>query len=468
MERCLRHLPLLWFLIGLAPQTGCAGHSASTRDARNALDVRRPRQAIALFNKQLEVDSEKKAVGKVGGDKVLYLLDRASVLQQVEAYELSSRDLQIADKRIELLDFSASAVEDIGKYLFSDDVGGYRAPAYEKLMINTLNMVNYLARANLNGARIEARRFAIMQKFVKEHEGQGWALSGPGSYLAGFVFEKSGKPDEALRYYDEALQAQRYLSLAEPVRRLSARSGLRTPRIERLLSEARSEQAAEPVVVGQQNGADPAVSGKPEAREKAELLVVVSYGRVPAKIAKRIPIGLALTMVSGHISPHDHQQAAALARQGLVTWVNYPELGKTVGAWGSPKVSVDGRPLRLDEPFAVDDEARKAWDDGKTAIVVSAITRMIARAAVGEGTSQAAGGGVLGALLSLGTQAVMTGLDTPDTRSWSTLPARIALGRAWIPPGRHEVHLSVRGEKKIQRIDVKPGEWAVVNLTVLR
>ena len=45
---------------------------------------------------------------------------------------------------------------------------------------------------------------------------------------------------------------------------------------------------------------------------------------------------------------------------------------------------------------------------------------------VGETTRQAAGGGVLGALLSLGTQATMTATDTPDTRSWSTLPARIA------------------------------------------
>jgi hypothetical protein len=62
----------------------------------------------------------------------------------------------------------------------------------------------------------------------------------------------------------------------------------------------------------------------------------------------------------------------------------------------------------------------------------------------------------------------MSGLDTPDTRSWSTLPARIALGRARLAPGTYQVQVFVRGEKKIRRIDVKPGDWAVVNLTVLR
>ncbi|MBN1652664.1 MAG: hypothetical protein JXA30_02695, partial [Deltaproteobacteria bacterium] len=73
-----------------------------------------------------------------------------------------------------------------------------------------------------------------------------------------------------------------------------------------------------------------------------------------------------------------------------------------------------------------------------------------------------------GALLSLGTQATLTAVDTPDTRSWSTLPARIVIGRTRIAPGKHRVELSVQGSNKRQTIVVQPGGWAVVNLTVLR
>jgi uncharacterized protein len=432
---------------------GCAGHAASTAGARSALDEGRPQKAIELLNENLDVDNEKQRVEDIDGDNILYILDRATVLQQVDKYALSSRDLEIADKQIEVLDFSTSAIDDIGKYLFSDDVGHYKAPAYEKLMINTMNMINYLVRGDLNGARVEARRFSVMQKFLAEHEDQGRSLSGPGSYLAGFVFEKSNKIDDALRYYDEALLCLPFRSLEEPIKRLSARSGYRSPQINNIVGTTQPTPLGQP----QDNTKD----------EGADVLVIVNYGRVPAKIARRIPIGLALTLVSGVISPHDHAKAAYLAGQGLVTWINYPELGRAKGTWAAPYVAVDGATVGLDQAFAVDEAARKAWEAGKAALIVSAITRMITRVGIGEGTRRAVGG-VAGALLSLGSQAVLTATDTPDTRSWSTLPARIAIGRMRVAPGRHKIELSVQGSNKRQTVDIQPGGWAVVNLTVLR
>jgi hypothetical protein len=159
---------------------GCAGHSARTQEARTALDTIQPRAALALLNEELEVDNAEQVPDEVEGDNVLLLLDRAMVLQQLDQYELASRDLELADKAVEILDFSRTALDDIGKYVFSDSTGPYRAPAYEKLMINTMNMVNYLVRGDLNGARVEARRLAVMQKYLKEHEDPAVALMGPG------------------------------------------------------------------------------------------------------------------------------------------------------------------------------------------------------------------------------------------------------------------------------------------------
>ena len=429
---------------------GCASYSDHTKAARTALDAGRAREAADAYNKLLEVKSDAELPDDLKGDKIVQVLERSTILAQLENYKMSSRDLEASDKNIEMLDFSRSTMDDVSKFIFTDDAGPYQSPPYEKLMINTMNMLNYLVRGDLNGARIEARRFAVMDQYLTEHAGQGKTLTGPGAYFAGFVFEKSRQPGEALRYYDEALEYANYsATLTEPVRRLAKLDAYRTPRLTALIGKA--ESAA------------------PEAPdESAEILIVVNYGRVPAKIAKRVPIGLALTIASAWISPASRAQANALAAQGLVTWVNFPAIEKPKISYGVPAGSVDTRPVALDGVAAIDVEAQKAWDQNSGLIVGSAITRMITRVIAGEAARRAAGGGTGGLLLSLGTQATMTAVDTPDTRGWSTLPARIAVARVRVPAGKHTVQLEARGARKVQTVDLKPNDWAVVNLTILR
>jgi hypothetical protein len=441
-------------LCALGALSGCASHSDKTKDIRSALDAGQPRRALSLLNDQLDVDSEKQLPEKTDGDNSLFLLDRAMVLQQLQVYKLSSRDLETSDKEIEMLDFSRNTAHDIGKYLFSDETGPYKAPPYEKLMINTMNMVNYLAQGDLQGARVEARRLTVMQKYFKDHDPKN-ALSAPGSYLAGFTFEKSGQYDEALRYYDEALEYGQYPSLSEPVRRLLPFSGYASPRLRQAAGLADGERPTRP---------DAAETG-----EQGELLVIVSYGRVPAKIARRLPIGLALTWASGALEPGASAQANALGAQGLVTWVNYPELGKAHGEYEAPSFLLDGKPRRLDRIVAIDQEARRAWDAVKGTVIASAITRLIARVAAGKTVEAAAGSknGLLGLALGLATQASLTAADTPDTRNWATLPARMAFARAMLPAGPRTVQLHARGADLTKKVDLKPGGFAVVNLTVL-
>jgi tetratricopeptide (TPR) repeat protein len=437
-------LPMLALLAAWAG--GCAGHSDRTLKARSALDAGQPKVALAEYNEALGVENEKQPIVDVEDDQVLFVLDRSTVLQALDAYTLSSRDLELADKQIEVLDFSRSTLDDISKYMFTDEAGEYVAPAYEKLMINTMNMMNYLARGDLSGARVEARRLTVMQKFIADHEEQGQSLSGAGSYLAGFVFEKSGKPAEALRYYDEALQYGNYQSLADPVRRLSQLDSYTTPRLKALC------------------GGEAA----PPEDESAELLVIVNYGRVPARIAKRIPIGLALTFGALWLSPGSSTTANRLAAQGLVTWVNYPALGQPKGSYAVPEFWLDNRQLPLEGIVAVDTQVQQAYKQQEGKIIASAITRMITRVLAGEIARNASGGGTLGTLLSMGTQAAMVAADTPDTRSWSTLPARITFGRERLPPGRHDVRLVASGVSKRQALTLGPKGWGVLVLTVLR
>jgi hypothetical protein len=436
---------------GTAALEGCASHSERMLPVRTALDEGQPREAMRLLNTEMGVNSDADLPPDLGSDNSLYVLDRGSIQQSVAQFRASQRDLEAADKAVDMLDLAHGAADSIGEYVFSGSSGKYQAPPHEKLLVNTLDMLNYLEQHDLNGARIEARRLAVMQKYIADdlHERDS-AVLGLGAFLAGFTFEKSGRADEALRWYDGALEFAGFRALGGPVRALLDSSSYRSPR----LREIETAGPAPPPL---------------EDSGEGEIVFVVGYGRVPHKVARRIPIGLALTWYSGALAPGDVAMANRLAAQGLVTWINFPTLGPEQGEYAVPAAMLDGRYVQLEQAVDVSHEVRAEWKKIEGKIIVSAITRLIARSVAGAAVGAAAGNnGLLGAVLSLGTQATLTAFDTPDTRSWETLPARVAIARVRVPAGHHVIRVDARGVIRNAAVDVDKGGWAVVSLMGLR
>ena len=447
--------PVLVAFLALFGAIGCKTFSDKTLRTRNALDANDLREALRASNSALDVRRADQVPEPLKKNDALLLLDRAMVLQALQDYLASANDFQVADKALEILDFSRSTANEISKYLFTDSAGPYRARPYEKLMLNSLNMLNYLALHDLEGARVEARRFTVMRDYLLRDDKDGKkeiADAGAfGSYLAGYSFEKSGNPEEALRYYDEVLRSESLPSLARPVRSLMKKSGYRTERLNALVKDAGTAASVE--------------------RQTGEVLIVVSYGRVPAMVARRIPIGLALTVAAAFLPVGSAQQARRLAGQGLVTWVNYPELATTRESYATPQVVVGSASQRFEAVANVDAIARQAWEESRGRVMAAAVVRMIARAAIGAGVgvatgkaSKQSGVGVLAALI---TQASLAAGDKPDTRSWATLPARIGVVRTRLPPGTHRVEVTIEGRQYVSEISVAAGQWTVVDVTDL-
>jgi hypothetical protein len=439
-------------LAALLMLEGCASHSDRMLPVRTALDDGQPREALRLLNEAMGVRSSADLPADFGGDNSLYALDRGSINQSVAQFDASKRDFESADKAVDMLDLAHGAADSIGEYVFSGASGRYQAPPHEKLLINTLDMLNYLEKRDLSGARVEARRLAVMQKYIADDLGEGDSPAlGLGAFLAGFAFEKSDRADEALRWYDKALEFTGFNSLRGPVRGLLERGQYRTPR----LRELEATGGLAPRLL------DDAGEG--------DIVFVVGYGRVPPKVAERVPIGLALTWFSAALAPNDVAAANQIAAQGLVTWINFPTLGRERGEYAVPSATLDGNSVQLEEAVDVAREVRTEWKKIEGKIIVSAITRMVARYAAGRVVTAAAGDrSLLGLVLSLGTQATLTALDTPDTRSWETLPARLAIARARVPAGRHVVRIDARGVVRTADIDIEKGGWAVVSLMGLR
>jgi hypothetical protein len=415
-----------------------------------ALDEGQPREALHLLNDAMGVQKDSDLPASLDSENSLFVLDRGSVQQSVAQFPASKQDLEAADKAVDMLDLAHDAKDSIGEYVFSGSSGKYQAPPHEKLLVNTLDMINYLELHDLNGARVEARRLAVMEKYIADdlHE-QDSAVLGLGAFLAGLTFEKSGQPDEALRWYDTTLEFTGYSSLRDPVRQLMAQSSYRSPNLKQLDTGGPLPKPTD------QTG-------------EGEIIFVVGYGRVPPKEAQRIPIGLALTYFSGALSPHDAGMANQIAAQGLVTWINFPTLGHERGGYAIPAASIDGNFVQLEEAVNVTRDVRAEWKKIEGKIIVSAITRLVSRYVAGRLANAAGGGGLVGTLLSLGTQATLTALDTPDTRSWETLPARVAIARVRVPAGKHSIRVDARGVLRTQTLDVEKGGWNVVSLLGLR
>ncbi len=445
----------LLFLI-LLLSSGCATYSERMTGVHALVDQGDYTGGIDELNGILGVDSPDELPDSWKGDRPLAALERGVLLEAVEEFEASARDLGAADEALELLDLETDAIGQIGQYIYSDSAKTYRASPTERLALNGLNMANYLALGDLSGAAVESRRYTYMRDYLASIGLD--AMGTFGAYLAGFVFEHRGEGDRALRYYEEALEGGHFDSLVEPVRRLARLNPYRGPRLEALL--AREAPA------GPEFTRSPPVP----ARSASEILTVFALGRVPHKVPERIPLGAAIGIAGRWLSG-----STALLERSLFKVVVYPELVESASLAREGRLEVDGNPIDVELVSNLGADIRKEYELIRPRILGAALSRMIARAAVAEGARAAgreAGGAgeLVGLLAALATEGSLVALDRPDTRSWTFLPERIAIGRTRVRPGRHRVEVRVSGvaDSRSVQVDVPEGGFAVLLVTVPR
>ena len=436
---------------------GCGGYASRSEQFRRSLTSGQPDKALARVNKELKVAQAKDLPPKGDPDTALLLLERATILQAIGEYELSARDFQVVDQSLDVLDLTTDTAGDIGKYLYSDDATVYRAPPHEKLLLNTLNLVNYLARGELSGAKIEARRFTINRKYLEHEKSERRSMMALGSYLAGFAFEKDGQPGAAMRYYAEAHEAGGVPTLVDALTRLARRSGESDPRVRELIESAGVGEAP------------------PVDETMGELLVIVQTGAAPYRYPERMPIGAAVVAASSpgpgaRLSADERRNANLFAAKGVLKWVNYPKLRRVkTAASRRIEVAVDGRGVPGGEAIDVEQRVVEEFRRVEGSLLAAGIVRLIARAVAGEASQavakKATDNALAGLLIGLVVEGAMTAADTPDTRGWVTLPARIYVARIEVPAGPHRILVRGGGANAAIETQVPAGGWRVVNIS---
>jgi hypothetical protein len=436
--------------------TGCGGYADSSAAFRQSLTSGQPEDALFAVNQALEVDTAEQLPKETSGDTALLLLERGTILQALRRYKLSSRDFQAADKDLDVIDVTSDTAGNISKYMFSDDGALYRPPPHEKLLLNTINMINYLARGDAGGAKVEARRFLINKKYLEREEGDARSMLAMGSFLSGFAFEAAGEPGPAMRHYADAQAAGGVAGLKAAVQRLHVRTGADDSRLKTLFE-----------------GEQPTVDA-----EYAELVVVVQTGMAPYRYPERIPIGAAVVSASqprhgrrrGHRLDADQRRRANIfAAKGVLKWVNFPSLRKVHTNHGRLTVHAGDAQLPTGSGLNVERAVLSEFELIKGTLLASAITRLITRAVAGE-ISQAAvksgsNNGLAGLLVGLAVEGAMAAADTPDTRSWVTLPSQFSLARARLPAGTHQIVVRHGDQEQHAEVTLTPGGWGLVNFS---
>jgi hypothetical protein len=117
----------------LVASFGCATYSDRIDGAKKSAARGDYHGAIGSLNDILGVGSTDELPDRWGSERPLAVLERGSLLQALEDYVASSRDLSAGETELELLDFNHDTAGQIGKYVYSDSSQDYETPPTERL-----------------------------------------------------------------------------------------------------------------------------------------------------------------------------------------------------------------------------------------------------------------------------------------------------------------------------------------------
>lgn len=399
-------------LLSLIALTGCAtDYVGRTRAIRTAYESHDDRRALELIDEELEEGAR--------NDELLLLLDKGMVLHAAGRWEESIQVLAKADRLSQQLD-AISISEEAGALLANERHRAYRGEDFEKLMISTLQALNYAQLGKDEDALVEVRRVNERIRKMVAEEGKPYEQLAIARYLGGVLYEDQREWDSAFIDYQEAAKLHPELGgLAEPLLRLARKTG-RTDVYEALQKRYPSIREAE---LGPGDG---------------QLVVIIEAGR----------------------SPQKEQDQVRHRRGGVVELVAVPRF-RDRGAPAQTRLRIGERELTAIPMTSLTAVAKLHLNDRVGRILAQALASATVKAGVAAGVGSLTRSQEIGLLTFL----VLSAANQADLRSWLSLPAEFQVARAPLPKGRHPISVDYGGHVTQHEVEIRPGR---ISLLVLR
>ena len=393
--------------------TGCAGdYIARTASYRHSYETYQYPPATEGF------DHEVKSGPQI--DQLLAMMDEGMVLHASGKFEESIKVLAAADKLSERLDFT-SVSEEAKVLISSERERTYRGEDFEKLMITTLQALNYAQLGKDEDALVEVRRVNERMQTMINEEKKPYEQLAIARYLSAVLWEDQGHADDAFIDYAAANELAGDLgSLAEPLVRLAKETG----RDDAFRTLKRQYPWAQPQPLGADEG---------------QILVVLEAGKVPIKTNGTVSGGPKVEVIS---VPEFHPRR----------WIR------------DAQITLNGDPATALRPTTVTSLEKVAQLHLQTRLA-PLIARQVAAAAIRGGVAYGVGKATDSEALGLLTFLALSLVNQPDLRSWMSLPAEFQLARYRVPAGVHRLTVIAGGGARDVQVDVRPRR---VTLVVLR
>ena len=422
---------LILYLIFFSILSGCgafSNYTKNTEKARSSISQGNFQQALAEFP-----ESSAK-----GGDEILIRMERGTLLLAIGDYQNSSKEFELASKLIDKQDsgavISASKTASQGaSLLVNEKVMAYEGQDFEKVMVHTLDALNYLMMGNTEDARVEIRNayrtqqdlydahYKDIEKAKKDSQGMNYEDSFKGSssdsynrmkqtassvvsvyqnafayYISSLVYELTGEEGEAYIDLKKALLsapdcAAVQKDLIRMSRDLSYRDDL----------DRWQNQFGKNV---------------PVPKDSIDIFVVFELGLAPYREEFKLVLPI---------------PTVGLMSIAVPVYAYMPSL--VTGGYVTANSRSDGTSIVSDTDAIA---SRNLLDDYPILLAKQAV-----RAAI-KGTATRQAGQQFGSWAQLAAGVASAITEQADLRTWSTLPKQIHIARLFVPKGTSELTVS--------------------------
>jgi hypothetical protein len=350
-------------------------------------------------------------------NRLLFLLERAMILDRQGKRKESRKALMEADKLVEQL-FKANYAKEGAALLYNDSATDYAGEDYEKVAIHTMLALSFLEDKELQAARVEAKainsRLEDINSFYKENKNK-YNEDAFARYLSGMIYEAKGEIDDAIIDYRAALALYegsyaKHFDTSTPPQLVEALYRL---------AKVRNRQN----IVKQLEKAYPQYARAAKASDEglANVVVIHQLGMIAVK----------------------RQFDFVLMWDGKPMRMSFPTIPVRNKGWlGRTGVEFKDHKFEKSEIFQnMDAIAHATLEDKRLRVTAKMAARLVLKDQIAQQARKSFG--IVG---ELGASIYGAVTETADTRGWTLFPSLISVTRLRLPPGEHTLRIISNGK----------------------